>query len=319
MATETPTADFDPGESISPELVLVDSELSELARRRLPDQPWQEPPFAPAPDPLRQLQERLREQDAASRVVGVHEERPAGGPDSRVRRRRLALLAVLGLAVGALSVAVLAGRGGPPGPDLAAQEERGATAAPAGPRPAPPKPQPATRPARPKPQPRTEPRFRPRATTIGRGSIAGVRLGDPASRVRALWGPPARIRAFPQDENLDPSVRKLEWRYGEGREAYVAIRDDRVVEVTADLKGTELRTRLGDGAGTRESAFRARWSQARRRITPVDAGRLETHYYLAAARPGYVVVFSFLPGKGLGSVALMSRSTFLGPRSLWLR
>jgi hypothetical protein len=305
MATGTPTADdLDPSESISPELVLVDSKLSELARRELPDHPWQEPPFAA--DPLRK--EKLRERDEGTGVVGVAEEQPAGRPDSRVRRRPLALLAVLGLVVGALSVAVaLAGRGGPPGPNLAAQKEARATAVPPLPRPAPPKPKTGT-----------EPRFRPRTTMIGRGSIAGVRLGDSASRVRALWGPPARILAFPEDEDLDPSIRKLEWRYGEGREAYVAIRDDRVVEVKADLEGTGLRTRLGDGAGTRESVFRARWSQARRRVT-AEAGRLEAHYYLAAARPGFVVVFSFLPRTGLGSIALMSRSTFLGPRSLWLR
>jgi hypothetical protein len=136
--------------------------------------------------------------------------------------------------------------------------------------------------------------------------------------VRALWGSPTRIRAFPADEDLDPSIRKLEWSYGDGKDAYVAFREGRVVEVKVNVEGTALRTRLGDGARTVESSFRARWPRAQRLVTSVDGGPTEVHYYVPGARPGYVLVFTFPRRNALDTVALMSRSTFLGPRSLWL-
>ena len=311
MATRDPRADarFDVGEPISPELALVDAELAQRAREMLRDAgPESDRDGSPigregSLDPIRSLQEQLRrEQTPGEDREQRSRERAARVPRRRKGRVARAFRVALVCLLFAAALWILTADG-PPGPTLGPPLRTLGASEPTG--------------VSPGAGTDSAAVFTPRTLSIDRVSIGGVRLGHVESQVRAAWGTPTRVRAFPQDGDLDPAIRVLEWRYGRGG-AYVALRDGSVVEVKADLAGTMLHTTLGDGARTPRSAFLERWRTARSRGTAVETG-MEIHYYLPSSLPDYLLVFTFPRDDVLETVALMARSTFFGPRSLWLR
>jgi hypothetical protein len=282
-----------PSGFVSPELVLVDPELAELARLALP----------PLEGPVGRS---LSEPQAPSTL------------DRRLSRlpwdetRKIALGAA-GAAVLAVVGFLLAARGGDharQGLPKATPARTSATltelAQPSAPvvRAAPP--------ATP-----TGSRTRPavpgggRTSLVRRDALAGVRIGAGPQQVVHAWGPPAATRQVKVDARALPVVQ-LTWRTKVGHpwaaDAY--FRANRAVLLRLTLRGASARTPAGDRAGTSAKAFLRHWPDAGR----VPSTSRTTYYYVRADAPGYFLVFTFVRDR-LTRVALMTRSMFTGCNS----
>ena len=130
-------------------------------------------------------------------------------------------------------------------------------------------------------------------------AIGGLRVGDTLSRAVSLWQrPDARLTRR--------ALVSYRWRNSEGMLAYARARGGRIEAI--EVEGPGFRTRRGDGYGTRLRDFRARWPEARRYASCCAAG--VTHYAVRGTRQATVLVFTFVPGRGLARVALLTRAHF---------
>ena len=139
----------------------------------------------------------------------------------------------------------------------------------------------------------------PTGVVADRVSIGGLRVGDSLARAKALW-------QQPDWTHRRRGVVSYRWRNNEGVLAYVRARGGRIIAI--EVQGPVFRTRRGDGYGTRLADFRRRWPETRRYRDCCAVG--VTHYAVPARRAATLLVFTFVPARGLTQVAMTTSAHF---------